>query len=181
MEPTAVDAAVDGDVDFVEKLLNSGHAVDARDDNLLAAGATLLQHATIRACPADDGAEAGAGQLAVMRLLLGRGADPNAGTEGWTPLATAAANGGLAAAEVLLNAGADANARCHTGETALSHAATRGDAAMIRLLLRAGADPEPGDADRARFASPEPADPGCGHAAARTLLEDALRGDMALE
>jgi ankyrin repeat protein len=81
-----------------------------------------------------------------VRLLLDRGADPNAVATSEQigpvqPLHSAAANGGLECVRLLLERGADVNARQGGGFTALHAAAASGDAELARLLLASGADP----------------------------------------
>lgn len=76
-----------------------------------------------------------------VRLLLERGADPNAKSlYGDTPLVRATAAGERNIAVLLLAAGADPNLRCAGEITALHWAAEHHDD-MTRLLLDAGADP----------------------------------------
>ena len=85
-----------------------------------------------------------------VRLLLERGADPEAVSENETsnrPLHAALAgreDAGVVTA--LLAAGADAGARAGGGYTPLHLAASRGDVASIRSLLGRGADPGREDA-----------------------------------
>ncbi|KAJ1665164.1 hypothetical protein IW140_003564 [Coemansia sp. RSA 1813] len=73
--------------------------------------------------------------IGVVRLLLARGANPNA--RGGRPLVYACARGSIRTAAVLLAYGADAHA---LGEEPLRAAAEHGHADIVRLLLRAGAD-----------------------------------------
>src|SRR5262249_2560448 len=80
------------------------------------------------------------GDLAGVRSLLARGADPNA-RDGFqiTPLDFAAANGQVPMVEALLHAGAELNATTPYG-TALTSAAMAGSLPVIKLLLARGAD-----------------------------------------
>ena len=78
------------------------------------------------------------------RLLLARGADPDAHGTGWmtgTPLNSAASAGHAAIVHLLLEAGADPDAVQLGGWTPLHSAAHNGDARTVELLLARGADP----------------------------------------
>ena len=94
---------------------------------------TLLHFATMSA------------NLAVVRVLLDAGADPNVKDEnGRTPLHFAAKNNtNPAVISTLLNAGANLEARTKSlGETPLHMAATNNrNSALLTTLLDAGADP----------------------------------------
>ena len=104
----------------VETLLDYGADIDASED----AGASPLAYAN----------------LEIARLLLDRGADPNAGVN--KPLHRVVWRGDLAVAELLLDGGADINARSH-GLTALHIVRDAPDRpAMAKLLLDRGADIE---------------------------------------
>jgi uncharacterized protein len=85
---------------------------------------------------AQEGAEG------VMRLLLGRGAEPGAvTTTGAVPLHFAAASGNVATISLLIDAGADPNARePQWGQTPLMFAAGNGRAEAVRRLVAGGAD-----------------------------------------
>jgi uncharacterized protein len=78
------------------------------------------------------------------RLLLDRGADPNALSTNEQvrvpPLGTAAFVRSTRLARLLLDAGADVNGRGEGGFTALHSAAQNGDEELARLLLERGAD-----------------------------------------
>jgi uncharacterized protein len=91
--------------------------------------------------------------LAVMKLLLEHGADPNiATTINVTPLQVAAGIGwvegvtyewskeaNVEAVKLLLSLGADPNAQAQTGRTALHGAGHKGSTAVIQVLADAGA------------------------------------------
>jgi ankyrin repeat protein len=85
------------------------------------------------------------GQEEAARLLLERGADPNALSANEAvrvpPLGTAAFVRSVPLARLLLDSGADVNGRGEGGFTALHSAAQNGDEELARLLLDRGADP----------------------------------------
>jgi ankyrin repeat protein len=92
------------------------------------------------------------GQVVIARLLLARGADPNALGTGWmtgTPLHSAASGSHTEVAQLLLDAGADPNVRQTHGWTPLHAAAANGNAELVSILLRAGADPDVANDDGA--------------------------------
>ena len=112
-------AAYVGDLQRVEKLIDGGANVDAKDQK----GQTALHYA------------AKAGQTAVARLLIAHGADVNAGDD-WTPLVEAA-HCSKEMVELLLAKGADINA----GKwPALHSALDAGRYDIVELLLAKGAD-----------------------------------------
>lgn len=81
------------------------------------------------------------GDLGSVRLLVKRGADPDAPGEFGTPaLHWRVRVDDLAGAKLLLNAGADPNGRTERGVTPLALAIDNGSSAMVALLLKAGAD-----------------------------------------
>ncbi len=85
------------------------------------------------------------GRPSVARLLLDRGADPNARATGplrVQPLHSAVAGGHEAVAAMLIEAGAEVNAAQDGGYTPLMGAAQNGLAATVALLLAEGADPD---------------------------------------
>jgi ankyrin repeat protein len=90
------------------------------------------------------------GQDEAVRLLLARGADPDARGTGWmtgTPLNAAASSGHATVVALLLDAGADPDAVQRGGWTPLHSAAHNGDARTVELLLAHGADPSAVDDD----------------------------------
>ena len=89
-----------------------------------------------------------AGRADVVRLLLGKGADPRADSSRGTPLHRAAEGGAAEVLELLLNAGASVQAPATGDETPLHTAARMGQAEAARLLLEHGADPNVRDSCR---------------------------------
>ncbi len=153
------EAAVVGDVAVVRRRLAEGWETDERGED----GFAPLHLAAYF------------GQLEVARLLLERGADPNAvaaNDSRVTPLHSAVAARRRDLAGLLLALGASANAVQKGGWTPLHTAAHNGDEAIVDLLLLRGADPT------------RPADDGCtppdladagGHAALADMLREASK------
>ena len=123
------DAAAIGNVQVVRTLLSTDRAsVDDRGPD----GLTALHLA------------ASFGQMEVARLLLGRGADPNAvalNESRVTPLQSAVAAKHRDTASLLLALGASPNVVQRGGWTPLHTAARDGDEAIVDMLLLRGADP----------------------------------------
>jgi uncharacterized protein len=123
------DAAATGNVPAVRNLLSADlAAVDDRGPD----GCTALHLA------------ARFGQMEVARLLLGRGADPNAislNDERVTPLYSAVVAKHRDTATLLLALGASPNSVQLGGWTALHAAARNGDQAIVDMLQLRGADP----------------------------------------
>jgi ankyrin repeat protein len=85
---------------------------------------------------------ADAGNLAVVKILLESGADPNyvEGDEGKTPIMCAIASQNLELVRCLLEAGANVNTPNTNGKTPLMKAAELGNAQICEVLLEAGAN-----------------------------------------
>lgn len=122
---TLATAAMSGLTTEVQRLLNAGADVNAKD----AHGTTALMEC------------ARGGYLETARLLLERGADARAKDErGWTALNEALWKGHLDVAGLLLDRGADPNAVDASGWTALIQAAWKGQLDVVGLLVAKGAD-----------------------------------------
>ena len=122
------EAAIVGDTVVVKRKLDSGFELDDASDD----GYTALHLAAYF------------GRLEVARLLLERGADPNAVAQNdsrVTPLHSAVSARHRDLAGLLLALGASANVVQKGGYTPLHSAAHNGDEAIVDLLLLRGADP----------------------------------------
>jgi ankyrin repeat protein len=87
-----------------------------------------------------------AGEAGLVRVLLERGANPNArNANGGTPLMHAAMSGDPVLVEDLVKAGAEIDTAAKLGWTALLLAAAKGNAAAAGVLLRSGAAPNQTD------------------------------------
>lgn len=117
-----------GDADQVSELLDRTPALLTTADS---DGSTLLHCAAWK------------GHVAVVRLLVDRGADVNRQSRnthwGGTPLHAAAHANHRAVAELLLEHGADPGARSCNGRTPLEETAVHNASAVARLLRAAGA------------------------------------------
>lgn len=119
------DALIQGDIEQVERFLDEGTQVDARD----AEGITVLMYASYH------------GQESIVNLLIERGANINASeyVDGRTALMDSSINGQSEMVELLLNRGADINAKSNTGWTALMWAVERKRNEVVALLVDRGA------------------------------------------
>ena len=127
LEQRYLDAARRGDRATLERALELGVAVDARDD---------LQRSALLLAAKDPGS------LALVELLHERGAAvdvPDLG--GRTPLSWAAAEGHLDVARWLAERGAQIDRRDGEGRTPLFHTVGGGHGEVIAFLLDRGADP----------------------------------------
>lgn len=125
-------AAIMGDADAVQRLLDLGFDVDARD----AQGCTALLRA------------AGGGHEAVVARLLTAGAGTDlAADSGATPLSAAVSMRHLGVLDRLLSAGVDLDQRMPGGVTVLMLAAALGLPDVASRLLASGADIDAGDVE----------------------------------
>lgn len=125
-------AAIMGDADAVQRLLDIGLNADARD----AQGCTALLRA------------AGGGHEAVIARLLAAGASTDlAADSGATPLSAAVSMRHLGVLDRLLSAGVDLDQRMPGGVTVLMLAAALGLPDVASRLLAAGADIDAGDVE----------------------------------
>ncbi|MFY9610697.1 MAG: ankyrin repeat domain-containing protein [Blastocatellia bacterium] len=120
--PNLTLAALKGNTDLLNKLLEAGADPDACDSH----GRTPLIEAAF------------GGHVGAVSALLEAGADPNArDADGWTPLMEAASKGRLDVVKRLLAAAADVKASNRDGRTA-EEVAARGHLSLARLIRRCG-------------------------------------------
>lgn len=120
-------AATEGDLATLNRLVDAGQAIEARDGS----GRTALMLATR------------ADKVEAARLLIGRGADVNAKDDIQdTPYLYAGAEGRTEILKLTLAAGANLKDTNRYGGTALIPAAEKGHPDNVRLLLEAGVDPD---------------------------------------
>ncbi len=128
-ELSVFEAAAFGRLDALRRILED----DAAQANVFSADGFTALHLAVFG-----------GQEESARLLLERGADPNALSTNEAvqvpPLGTAAFVRSVPLARLLLDAGADVNGRGEGGFTALHSAAENGDEELARLLLERGGD-----------------------------------------
>lgn len=124
-------AVVSGHLEMVQLLLGAGANANARENR--------EGHIPLHAAAAADADRARL--LAIARLLLDHGADPNATNRFLeTPLHIAAIKGRVPLVELLLSRGADPQRQRYDGVTPLHSAAATDGLEAARLLLAKGAD-----------------------------------------
>lgn len=120
-----MEAAANGDVDEVDRLLKTG--VDVNGRNAMGYGA--LRETVVNNHPN------------VCRLLLDRGARVDEKDDmGWTALHWAATKGHASMGLLLLQRQADVNAKTKDGDTPAHKAGGKGHLTVLRLLVDHGAD-----------------------------------------
>lgn len=120
-------AAFFGHVELANALLDHGAQVDSRSTN-------AMKNTPLHAATAGE-------RLALVELLLKRGANPNATQEGgWTALHGAAQAGQREMVEALLANGADVNLRAGNQQTALDMALMKGRQEVASILEALGSD-----------------------------------------
>ena len=111
-------AATDGDYEHVQRLIESGAAIEAIDEE----GNTLLHIASDR------------GYDKLAKLFVKKGLDVNAkNSEGLTPLHEAASMGDFETTSLLIEHGADIKATCNIGATPLHYAAEMRNFEMAQI------------------------------------------------
>jgi len=127
LEKTLIDAAREGDLEVVERLIHDGARVNVIDDT----GTTPLHWAVF------------GGHQDVTKALIAQGALVNVpDVDGFTPLDTASQKGFTKLVQLLIKEGANLEARDNDGGTALYAAAGKGHVRVVEVLLSAGADAE---------------------------------------
>lgn len=137
-------AAKSGDLGEVSRLLNSGASINARDKNGLTALHASAAYGFNSALSFKPTADATAKYLAVVKFLLGKGADVSASGAGfhvgYTPLHAAAHYGFRDTAELLIARGAKVDARDNDGAIPLHYASRYGFTGVSDLLISKGAN-----------------------------------------
>jgi uncharacterized protein len=139
LDSALLDAVKTGNTSLAESLLRRGANIEVRDNSTVwhneGADFTPLALAVAR------------NDQRLVKMLLARGANPNAKTQADGPfpardivLSTAAENGNVEIITLLLNAGGQVNTRAGTGVTPLMLAARDNHADAVRLLIQRGAD-----------------------------------------
>jgi len=120
-----LEAAGDGDLTGIDKLLQAGANVNAKIEG---DGSPLI-------------AASRANRLAAVKLLLDRGADPNLGVEGdGAALIAASREGALGVMTLLLDRGANIELIVPGDENALINASASGHLDAVKLLVARGAN-----------------------------------------
>lgn len=119
-------AAFFGWPELANALIDKGAVVDSRSTN-------SMKNTPLHAAAAG-------GVVALVDLLLKRGANPNLTQQGgWTALHAAAQSGNRAMAETLLAHGANLNQRADNNQTPLDMALLKGHQDLVELLEQLGA------------------------------------------
>ncbi len=154
------EAAEQGDVQTLRRLIEDGVSIDAVDDDgqtalclalrseqveaaslLIRAGADVNTQGSNWGVPLMIAARLG--QTDIVRMLIERGADVNASlSTGWTPLLMAARFGHTEIARMLLDAGAKTDARTREEMTPLLFAVLHGFPEIERMLTNRGVKPD---------------------------------------
>jgi ankyrin repeat protein len=164
--PPLIQAAEDGDLEEVRRLVQQDHqvlgAVWDHDTPLKAAAGKgrlevvrylLDEGADVNLRPAGSDSTLGRachhGHIEVVALLLARGAETGPSANGWTPLMAASYEGHMDVLELLLAHGCgDIDQQLFSsGHTALHWACVYARAGVVEVLLGAGADPHVVDRD----------------------------------
>ena len=133
-----LEASRSGRVREVQKLLDAGANVDTCSNGVACKGTVGERGGGTPLSLACEG-----GHLGVVKMLLSRGADPNAADdEHSSPLHAAALDGHIDVVRHLLTMGADPNLRDTELQTPLCDAALEGHGDIVECLLEAGADPD---------------------------------------
>ena len=120
-----IDAAKNGDIELVQRLLDRGADVNAQDDY---GNTALSNHHSI--------------SIDIVRLLLDKGADLDIkDRDGNTALMLSSYRGDTDIVKLLLESGANPNSRDNIGCTALLIASIEGHTDTVQLLLDRGANP----------------------------------------
>lgn len=156
------EAAKEGDVAAIEKLLASGTVVDARDRDqatpliaaalagqvdaaklLIARGADVMARNSGGFTPLHAAAYSGSAEVAALLLEHKVDIDDAANKAGATPLLVAAETNHPKVVEMLIAKGADATRPESHGFTALTRAFWKGHTEMVQLLQRHGLTCQP--------------------------------------
>ena len=159
-----IKAAIDGDIDQVNKLISDANEADIYDRTpiwyasgnghlevvqaLIAAKADVNRaNAYYGRTPISQASENG--HLKIVQALVAAGADVNkANNDGWTPITEASSKGHLEIVKALIAAsGADANKANNYGRTPIWWASHNGRLEIVQALIAAGVDVNKADND----------------------------------